>query len=175
MNITFISEWLQDKVYLDDEDNPSYSVTSRTTLFRGDYATVYALTAKKKKPALRIRQSRYAPFQPARWRYVIKFLQDDLVAEVKPRSYKDGLWTATLNQRTYEVKLHDGSRGAISIYRNNEQVARCGIKRDASYIIANNDEDPLFLIALFTVFNLDTSWQIRKIPKASSGTWYPVR
>ena len=104
----------------------------------------------------------------------------DRTIEVKCVSYKRGHWAVNLDESHYDFYFH--GRIKKSLYRNGEQVAKFGRANSEHFIIANSDEDVLFLIALFMTFRMgdsapedDLVLEIYDNEKDENSRWYPVK
>lgn len=165
------------RFYLGDDSEPSFSASSGYMIFKGDYANIYN---SQKQKVLSLRQGEYSLWKLTKSTYLINGYKPDHAIEVKCVNYKSGYWTVNLDERHYDIYFH--GRIKKSLYRNGEQVAKFGRINSEHFIIANSDEDVLFLIALFMTFKMgdsapdeDLVLEIYDNEKDENSRWYPLR
>ncbi len=110
--------------------------------------------------------------------YLIHGYKPDRPIEVKCVNYKRGHWAVNLDESHYDIYFH--GRVKKSLYRNGEQVAKFVHTHSENFVIANSDEDVLFLIALFMIFRMDSTdddliLEICDNEKDENSRWYPVK
>jgi hypothetical protein len=178
MKILIDHDWLgRCRFYLDDNAEHSYSATNSSRIFKGDYANIFNIQGQK---VLDLRQGKYSPWKLSKSSYLINGYKSDITIEVTCVSYKNGHWAVNLDQDNYDIYFH--GRAKKSLYRNGEQVAKFGRTKDRHFVISNNDEDVLFLIALFMAFKMgdsapddDLILEIYDDEKDENSRWQPVR
>jgi hypothetical protein len=177
MKILIDHDWLgRYRFYLDDNPEYSYFATNSSSIFKGDYADIFNIQGQK---VLDLRRGKYSPWKLSRSTYLINGYGDSTI-EVKCVSYKTGHWTVNLNKDDYDIYFH--GRAKKSLYKNGEQVAKFGCTNDGHFVILNNDEDVLFLIAVFMTFKMgdsapddDLIFEIYDDEKDENSKWQPVR
>lgn len=103
---------------------------------------------------------------PAFWRmnkttYQIHLHKENLFIDVKAINAYKGHWTFELNGNRYDFYFHYGHKK--SLYKNDNQVAKFdrGVvhmwSNDSGFIIANNDENKLLLLAILLTFDMSES------------------
>ncbi len=178
MKILIDHDWLgRYRFYLDDNAEYSYSATNGSVIFKGDYANIFNIQGQK---VLDLRQGEYSPWKLSKSTYLIDGYEKDSTVEVKCVSYKRGYWTVNLNKDNYDIYFHGQAKK--SLYRNGEQVAKFGRTNEGHFVISNNDEDVLFLIAVFMTFKMgdtapddDSILEIYDNEKNENSKWQPVR
>jgi hypothetical protein len=100
---------------------------------------------------------------PAFWRmnrttYRIQLHKEGIDIEIKGANAYRGHWTFELNEDKYDFYFHRGHKK--SLHKNGNQVARYDKgtvhmwDNDSGFIIANNDENRLLLLAIFLTFDM---------------------
>lgn len=90
--------------------------------------------------------------------YQIRLHKENIDIEVKAVNAYKGHWTFGLNGDRYDYYFHFGQKK--SLYKNDNQVAKYdkGIvhmwDNDTGFIVSNNDENKLLLLAMFLMFDM---------------------
>ena len=91
-----------------------------------------------------------------------------------------GSYLYYLAQGNYDIYFQ--GRRKKSLYKNGDQVAKFGRVNYNDFIIANSDEDVLFLVALFMTFRMgdsapddDVLLEICDDAKDENAQWCPVK
>lgn len=103
---------------------------------------------------------------PAFWRmnkttYQIHLHNEDTNVEVKVANAYKGHWTFEFKGDKYDFYFHHGLKK--SLFKNDNQVAKYDKgtvhiwNNDSGFIIANNDENKLLLLAIFLTFDMGES------------------
>lgn len=169
--------WGRYRFYLGDNDEPVYLATSGSSMFKGDYANIYN-AQKQKVLCLKPGQSSFTKLNSLT--YTIDGFPSGRTMNVNCVNYKKGHWTIRLDQGNYDIYFH--GRRKKSLYKNGDQVAKFGRVNYNDFIIANSDEDVLFLVALFMTFRMgdsapddDVLLEICDDAKDENAQWCPVK
>lgn len=90
--------------------------------------------------------------------YKLTFHKSKLEIIVNTVNHFKGHWTFLLNEHKYDYFQHAGRK--MSLYKNDRQVAKYKMgtvhlwESDSGFVISNNDEDALLLIALFLMLDM---------------------
>ncbi|MGC3947587.1 MAG: hypothetical protein QM762_24295 [Chryseolinea sp.] len=153
MKISIQQDWLgRFKFFTGGGEEHSYSGANVSRIFKRDYASIHGAEGET---VMILRHGSYSPWKFDQSYYLIDDYRSGRTIEVKCVNYKRGHWTVGSNELNYDVYYH--GRAKKSLYRSGEQVAKFGSIKSQHFVIANNDEDELLLIALFMVFKMGDS------------------
>lgn len=120
---------------------------------------VYSKICDSTRELVTIKFEIHPPFWRAnKTTYKITFHQLNQEFIVKTVSYLRGWWTFVFNESKYDYFEHPGRK--MSLYKNDVQIAKYKMgtvhawERDFGFVIANNDENVLLLIALFLMLDM---------------------
>ena len=130
---------------------------------------------------------------PLFWRlnktiYRIQLHNENIDIAVRAVNAYKGHWTFELNEARYDFYIHFGHKK--SLYKNDNQVAKYDKgtvhlwSNDSGFIVSNNDENKLLLLALFLTFDMGESMDgdvnvdlgnLTSGVKEFNSYWQPVR
>lgn len=120
--------------------------------------------------------------------YQIQIHNENIKIEVKAINAYRGHWGFKLNQNRYDFYFHFGHKK--SLFKDNQQVAKYDKgavhmwANDSAFIVANNDESKLLLLALFLTFDMgqsmngDVNVDLGNLTggvKEFDNNWYPTK
>ncbi|MEJ1240514.1 hypothetical protein WBG78_20390 [Chryseolinea sp. T2] len=178
MKISVQQDWLgRYKFFTDGGENPSFSGAGVSRIFKRDYASIYDAEGET---IMVLRHGTHSPWKLDQSYYLVDDYRSNRTIEVKCVNYKKGHWAFGFNEINYEVFFHGTSKK--SLYRNGEQVAKFSRVRSQHFIVANDDEDVLLLIALFMAFKMgdsapddDIILDVFEDARAEDVRWHPVK
>ena len=178
MKISIQQDWLgRYKFFTGGSETHSFFGANVSRIFKRNYASIHVAEGET---VMILRHGTYSPWKLSESHYLIDDYRSGRTIEVKCVNYKGGHWFVGTGDETYDIYYHGRCRK--SLYRNGEQVAKFGSMKSQHFIVANNDEDELLLIALFMVFRMgdsapddDLILDLCEDAKKENVKWHPVK